>query len=98
LRTRAQLADSLLKWEKAPDNDITRSITWVYFHELELHVGGPEMGERYHVLVTVPEGALSERRKEGLIEEATELVLEAVGIEGREFTDKVRVWVHIRGP
>ncbi len=97
--TRARLADrltaNLLKWEKAPGNDITRSITWVYFHELELHVGGPDMGDRFFALVTVPEGALSERRKVGLIEEATEILLEEIGIEGREFTDKVRVWVHI---
>ena len=98
--TRARLADrlttNLLEWEKAPDNELTRSITWVYFHEAGFYVGGPQAASpHYHVLVTVPDGALSDRRKAGLIEEATEIVLEEAGIEGREFTDKVRVWVHL---
>ena len=87
------LATTLLKWEKAPVNDLTRSITWVTYDEREFHL--PDGLDRFHVLVTVPEGALSERRKEGLIAEATELVLQAAGIEGREFVDTARVWVHI---
>ncbi len=99
--TRAALADrltaTLLKWEKAPDNDFTRAITWVYFDDRELHVtGGPNVGkDHYVVLVTVPEGALSERRKEGLVQEATEAFIEVTGMEGDGFDDRVRIWVHI---
>ena len=100
-QTRATLADrlttTLLKWEKAPDNDFTRAITWVYFDDRELHVtGGPNVGkDHYVVLVTVPEGALSDRRKEGLVAEATEAFIEVTGMEAEGFDDKVRIWVHI---
>ena len=100
-RTRATLADrlttTLLKWEKAPDNEFTRAITWVYFDDRELHVtGGPNVGkDHYVVLVTVPEGALSDRRKEGLVQEATEAFIEVTGMEAEGFEDKVRIWVHI---
>jgi phenylpyruvate tautomerase PptA (4-oxalocrotonate tautomerase family) len=99
--TRATLADrlttTLLKWEKAPDNDITRAITWVFFDDRELHVtGGPAVGkDHFVVLVTVPEGALSDRRKAGLVEEATEVFLEVTGMEAEGFEDRVRIWVHI---
>jgi phenylpyruvate tautomerase PptA (4-oxalocrotonate tautomerase family) len=99
--TRATLADrlvaTLLKWEKAPDNDVTRAITWVYYDERELHVtGGPAVGkDHFVVLVTVPEGALSERRKEGLVQETTEVILEVTGMQAEGFEDRVRVWVHI---
>jgi phenylpyruvate tautomerase PptA (4-oxalocrotonate tautomerase family) len=99
--TRAALADrlttTLLKWEKAPDNDFTRAITWVYFDDRELHVtGGPNVGkDHYVVLVTVPEGALSDRRKEGLVQEATEAFIEVTGMEAEGFDDRVRIWVHI---
>jgi phenylpyruvate tautomerase PptA (4-oxalocrotonate tautomerase family) len=99
--TRATLADrlvtTLLKWEKAPDNDVTRAITWVYYDDRELHVtGGPAAGkDHFVVLVTVPEGALSDRRKAGLVEEATEAFLEVTGMEAEGFEDRVRIWVHI---
>jgi phenylpyruvate tautomerase PptA (4-oxalocrotonate tautomerase family) len=42
------------------------------------------------VEVTVPQGALSERRKAGLVEEATKAVLAAAGL-GQD--DAPRVWV-----
>lgn len=99
--TRATLADrltaTLLRWEKAPDNDFTRAITWVYFDDRELHVtGGPNVGkDHYVVLVTVPEGALSDRRKEGLVKDATEVLLEVTGMQAEGFEDRVRIWVHI---
>jgi hypothetical protein len=40
--------------------------------------------------VTVPQGALSERRTAGLVEEATRTVLEAAGLSRAE---ALRVWV-----
>jgi phenylpyruvate tautomerase PptA (4-oxalocrotonate tautomerase family) len=99
--TRATLAErlvtTLLKWEKAPDNEFTRAITWVYYDDRELHVtGGPGVGkDHFVVLVTVPEGALSDRRKAGLVEEATEVLLDVTGMESEGFEDRVRVWVQI---
>ena len=40
--------------------------------------------------VTVPQGALSERRKAGLVEDATRAVLDAAGLTR---ADALRVWV-----
>jgi phenylpyruvate tautomerase PptA (4-oxalocrotonate tautomerase family) len=99
-QSRQDLADrltaALLRWEKAPDNDITRGITWAYFDDREVYVGGAAADQpRYVVLVTVPEGALSDRRKAGLVEEATQIVLEADGADPSAWEDKFRVWVHI---
>lgn len=91
-----RLTAALLKWEKAPDNEVTRSITWTYVHEADVFVGGaPADRARWHVLITVPEGALSDRRKAGLVEEATRIVLEADGDTADDFENRVRVWVHI---
>lgn len=45
---------------------------------------------RFLVEVTVPQGALSERRKTGLVEEATRTVLAAAGLPQDE---ALRVWV-----
>ena len=47
---------------------------------------------RFRVDVTVPEGALSDRRKTGLIKEVTSLVLGAAGLSD---ADALRVWVLI---
>lgn len=40
--------------------------------------------------VTVPQGALSERRKAGLVEDVTKTVLDAAGLSPN---DALRVWV-----
>ena len=82
---RATLSDrliaTLLKWEKAPDNEVMRAITWCWIHEQELHVGGRFAGQPHvHVLASVPEGALSERSKEGFVAEATDVVADVAGI------------------
>jgi phenylpyruvate tautomerase PptA (4-oxalocrotonate tautomerase family) len=47
---------------------------------------------RFRVDVTVPQGALSDRRKAGLTRETTEVVLKAAGLTE---TDALRVWVLI---
>ena len=47
---------------------------------------------RFRVDVTVPEGALSQRRTEGLVNEATANVLATAGLTE---TDALRVWVLI---
>lgn len=88
-----ELAGALLRWEGAPDTELIRSITWVYATEIDpagLAVGGRPGGQpRFRVDVTVPLGALSDRRKAGLAKDATALVLAAAGL-ARE--DGMRVW------
>lgn len=88
------LAQLLLKWEGAPDNEFFRSVAWTYLHELPegAQTTAQDDAPRFRVDVTVPVGALSDRRKAGLIQEATALVLEAAGLGE---SDALRVWVLI---
>lgn len=86
------LAAVLLRWEGAPDTAFFRAQAWSYL--VELPDGAQTTAEddtpRFLVEVTVPQGALSERRKTGLIEDATQTVLTAVGLAPDE---ALRVWV-----
>jgi phenylpyruvate tautomerase PptA (4-oxalocrotonate tautomerase family) len=90
-----KLANTLLKWEKAPDTDFFRSISWTNVHELapdSSHSGnGPDTRPRFVIDVTTPEGALSDRRREEMTKEMTEQVLEAAGLDAEE--DGLRVWI-----
>jgi phenylpyruvate tautomerase PptA (4-oxalocrotonate tautomerase family) len=90
------LTTVLLRAERAPDTDFFRSVTWVYVHELPadavLAGGRPVPEPTFRVEVRVPEGALSERRKEELVGAATRVVLEAAGLGEAE---AMRVWVLI---
>lgn len=92
----AQLGAALLRWEGAPDTEFFRSITWAHVHELPAEAvftaDGPAELSHFVVDVTVPQGALSDRRKSGLVEEASKLVREAAGLTDE---DGVRVWVLI---
>ena len=95
---RAKLLDdlttALLRAERAPDTDFFRSVTWAYAHELPagavLAAGRPVEKPTFKIDVTTPEGALSDRRREELVVEATRLVREAAGI-GEE--DALRIFV-----
>jgi len=79
------LAALLLRWEGAPDTAFFRAQAWS--HLIELPEGAQTTAEddapRFLVDVTVPQGALSERRKAGLVEDATKAVLKAAGLPGR---------------
>lgn len=91
-----QLAAALLRWEGAPDTEFFRSITWAHVHELPAEAvftadGHAELSH-FVVDVSVPQGALSDRRKGGLVEEASKLVRDAAGLTDEE---GVRVWVLI---
>ena len=91
-----ELGATMLRWEGAPDTEFFRSITWVHVHELPAEaIQTPDGVAEPHAIVeaTVPQGALSDRRKAGLVEDATKLVLDATGW-GSEAG--VRVWVMIR--
>ena len=92
-----ELATKLLEAEGAPDTDFFRSITWVYPNEIDpasLAVGGRSGGEpRFRVQITVPDGALSDRRKGILVTSVNEAVLRAAGLPESE---GIRVWTLIR--
>ena len=91
-----ELAAAMLRWEGAPDTEFFRSITWTHVHELPaeaVHTAeGPAELSQFVVDATVPAGALSDRRKGGLVEEFSKLVRDAAGLTDEE---GVRVWVLI---
>ncbi|MFG3268134.1 tautomerase family protein [Streptomyces bobili] len=86
------LAAVLLRWEGAPDTAFFRAQAWSYLTELPTgaQTTAEDDAPRFLVEVTVPHGALSERRKTGLVEEATKTVLAAAGLGPDE---ALRVWV-----
>lgn len=89
-----ELAAVLLRWEGAPDTEFFRAQAWGYLHELPkgAQVTAADDAPRFRVDVTVPQGALSERRKAGLVQEVTEVVLKTAGLTE---ADTLRVWVLI---
>jgi phenylpyruvate tautomerase PptA (4-oxalocrotonate tautomerase family) len=91
-----ELATKMLAAEKAPDTEFFRSITWVYANEIEpeaLAVGGRPAGEpRFRVQVTVPDGALSDRRKGILVDSFNKAILRAAGLDE---SGGIRVWTVI---
>lgn len=86
------LAAVLLRWEGAPDTAFFRAQAWSYLTELPegAQTTAEDEAPRFLVEVTVPQGALSERRKAGLVEDATKTVLSAAGLAQDE---ALRVWV-----
>ena len=77
-----ELGATLLRWEGAPDTEFFRSITWAHVHPLPAEsIQTPDGVAEPHAVVdaTVPSGALSERRKAGLVEDVTKVVLEKTG-------------------
>lgn len=90
-----KLAATLLKWEKAPDTEFFRSISWTHVHELapdSTHdANGPDAPPHFVLDVTTPQGALSDRRRAEMTKEMTEQVLEAAGLSAEE--DGIRVWI-----
>lgn len=89
---RKDLAAVLLRWEGAPDTAFFRAQAWSYLAELpeDAQTTAEDDAPRFLVEVTVPQGALSERRRSGLVEEATKTVLAAAGLSAEEAP---RVWV-----
>jgi len=86
------LARTLLRWEGAPDTDFFRAQAWARLEETPegaLTTAGDDQ-TRFLVQVTVPEGALSDRRKSGLVRTVTEVVLDAAGLSQDQ---ALRVWV-----
>src|SRR5689334_6468051 len=87
----------MLKWEGAPDTAFFRSISWAQMHELPAGAAHTADGVaeqvQFVVDVTVPAGALSERRREGLVGDFTEIVRTAAGLPAEE---AYRIWVLVR--
>lgn len=95
----SDLPQTLLRWEGAPDTEFFREITWTYLHELPAdrivvnsRPAAPARA-RYKIDITVPEGALSECRRDGLIADVTALVLDACEPGERPADSSMRVWV-----
>ncbi|WP_329343692.1 tautomerase family protein [Streptomyces sp. NBC_00663] len=86
------LAAVLLRWEGASDTAFFRAQAWSYLTELPdgAQTTAEDDAPRFLVEVNVPQGALSERRKAGLVEEATKTVLAAADLG---LDDALRVWV-----
>jgi len=90
-----ELGATLLRWEGAPDTEFFRSITWAHVLPLPAEsIQTPDGVAEPHAVVdiTVPSGALSDRRKAGLVEDVTKLVLEKTGWGDAA---GVRVWALI---
>ena len=91
-----ELTTVLLRAERAPDTDLFRTITWLHVHELpQLSVraaGRPVAEPVFRLDVTVPDGALSDRRKQELVAGATRAISAAAGLGE---ADALRVWVLI---
>jgi 4-oxalocrotonate tautomerase family enzyme len=98
--TRTALAEELGKVlrraERAPETEFFQNITWMNVHEMPegtfLAAGRPLTEPAFRIQVTVPEGALSERRKAEFVAEATRVVREAAGLSE---ADALRIWVII---
>ena len=98
---RTELADGLttvlLRAERAPDTEFFRSVTWVFVHELPpgavLTAGRPVEQPIFRVECTTPQGALSDRRRQELVAEATRVVREVAGIPEE---DAMRIFVLCR--
>lgn len=92
-----ELTTILLRAERAPETDAFREITWVFVHELDAYdvyaAGRPVDKPIVRLMVTTPEGALSDRRRAELVEGATRAIREAVGLAEE---DALRVWVTCR--
>lgn len=92
-----ELSATLLRAERAPDTEFFRSITWVHVHELPagdvIAAGKPVEQPVFRVDVSIPEGALSERRKQEFVGAATERILAAAGLDE---SHALRVWILIR--
>ena len=97
-----KLTSTLLRWEGAPeDSEIAREIAWGYVDERpaeRIYQGGKPSPERplYRIKVTVPERALDDEKKAGVVADMTRHVLEAEGAAPDDDAAAMRVWVVIR--
>jgi phenylpyruvate tautomerase PptA (4-oxalocrotonate tautomerase family) len=89
-----QLTDILLRNEGAdPTNPAVRSIAWIFLHRpaAVFVAGEPAAEPRYRIVASVPEGQFDDERRQAMVEEVTEAVLDAE--RGAHTRDPMRVWV-----
>jgi phenylpyruvate tautomerase PptA (4-oxalocrotonate tautomerase family) len=97
-----KLTFALLRWEGAPDDsEAAKLISWGFVDERPAdrvyQAGRPSPAQPlYRVKITVPEGALDDERKSGLVAEVTEHVLTAEGSDPKDAAAAMRVWAIIR--
>ena len=96
-----QMTTTLLRWEGAPtDSPGAKEVSWGYVHEVApertYHRGENAAGAppRYRVDITVPAGALTPEKKNGLVADLTKQILAAEGTD--DPGAGMRVWVIVR--
>jgi phenylpyruvate tautomerase PptA (4-oxalocrotonate tautomerase family) len=90
----AKLTDLLIVNEGAdPANAQVRSIAWLFVHRpADVYVAGARaQAPRYRFVASVPEGQYDAERRESMVGDITEAVLDAE--EGAHDRDPARVWV-----
>ena len=77
------LTKAVLRGEAAPDNPKSRSVTWVFLHELKKgtwSVGGvPSDSLRFLVEIELPQGTLNDRRRKRMASGVWSVLCEAAG-------------------
>jgi phenylpyruvate tautomerase PptA (4-oxalocrotonate tautomerase family) len=90
----AKLTDLLIVNEGAdPTNAQVRSIAWLFVHRpADVYVAGSRaQAPRYRFIASVPEGQYDTERRQAMVGDITEAVLDAEG--GAHDRDPSRVWV-----
>jgi phenylpyruvate tautomerase PptA (4-oxalocrotonate tautomerase family) len=90
----AKLTDVLIRNEGAdPTNQTVRSIAWLFVHRsATVYVAGkPAEAPRYRFVASVPEGQFNAERRQAMVSDITEAVLDAE--QGAYPRDPMRVWV-----
>ena len=90
----SKLTDILLRSEGAdPNHPVARPLAYVWLHRpAKMFAGGkPASAPRYRIIASVPEGAYDDERRQALVAEVTEAVLDAE--EGAYERDPMRVFV-----
>jgi phenylpyruvate tautomerase PptA (4-oxalocrotonate tautomerase family) len=90
----AKLTDLLLTNEGAdPTNERVRAIAWLFVHRPEaVYVAGvPASAPHYRFVASVPEGQYDAERRQAMVHDITEAVLDAE--QGAHERDPGRVWV-----
>jgi phenylpyruvate tautomerase PptA (4-oxalocrotonate tautomerase family) len=93
-RLLAELTDLLITNEGAdPSNPSVRSIAWLFVHRPEaVYVAGaPAAAPHYRFIASVPEGQYDAERRQAMVHDITEAVLDAE--DGARERDPGRVWV-----
>ena len=90
----ADLTDILIRDEGAdPSNELLRSIAWLFVHRpAAVYVAGaPATAPRYRFIASVSEGLYDAERRQAMLHDITEAVLDAE--QGAHERDAGRVWV-----